>query len=771
MPLLSGILAIYSVVYQVHFPLIVASLCLVILVVKERAVFRYLSLLVVFSFLFFTLLTHWVIQKNQSEFTNHSEHPLTFFGTISSNPKVDGDRISFQFKTDRKETFQIHYSIQTEEEKVRLEQLSIGSRCKIVGPLKQPLEATNFYSFDYQKYLYYQHIHWIITPSSPLQDCKVGKFSMYHTVVNIRQKGIVRVKENVPEPLAGIVVALVYGERGFIEDDVLKAYQSLGIIHLLAVSGLHVSLLVGSIYFVLLRIGITRERAIEGLLIAIPLYTIIAGAAPSVIRAGVMTMVALCCIRFKVSFHPLDGICIAGIFILLFQPFYIFHIGFQLSFFISFCLIVSASKISQYKSYLIKIIAVTILSQLCSIPIILYHFYEISLLSLPLNIIYIPFISLCILPLSFIIVVLLLTIPFLAEPIIWVLHPLIIVTHQFLLQTAELSFPTITTGRPQFIVLLSLLIAIGTTFICWEKSGKKRKMILPLSFIAAVITIQLNIPYLSSYGEITFIDVGQGDGILIELPYRKGVYLLDAGGAVSFGTDEEWKRRSRKFDVGADIVNPYLKAKGIKKIDKLILSHGHYDHIGGVESLLNNVKIKEVLYSVGPVEGEFEQLLLEKLIRSGADITFVHDGMIWREGKANFAVLSPKVEEQYTNLNNRSIVLYAKIGGKYWLFTGDLEQEGEARLQRDYPNLKVDILKAGHHGSRTSTTLEFLEMYQPKVAIISAGRSNRFGHPHDEVIQALHEKKVMIMRTDQNGAIRYRYKGDSGYFERKIGQK
>src|SRR5690606_1176999 len=137
--------------------------------------------------------------------------------------------------------------------------------------------------------------------------------------------------------------------------------------------------------------------------------------------------------------------------------------------------------------------------------------------------------------------------------------------------------------------------------------------------------------------------------------------------------DEEWRRREKPFDVGESIVLPFLKAKGIRTIDKLILTHGHFDHIGGTYALIGEIKIKELLYAAGKVEGDYEKSLLNDLYRSGVKIVFVKEKMKWRQANYDFYILSPIGNEN--ELNARSIVLYVKLGGLYWLFTGDLEEE------------------------------------------------------------------------------------------------
>lgn len=720
---------------------------------KEKG--RFFFVICLSSFCIFFLYTLLFDHLNHSQFDGSESQVI---GVISSIPNIDGNFLSFQLKVD-KERLQVNYYLKTIEEKQQLQNLTYGMKCKIEGQLKMPNEPTNFYAFDYQKYLYYQKIHWVFYPKSiEISRCHPPKKNPFTFLQQLRIHGIKQIEEHFPEELKGISAALIYGDRQNIEDEVLDAYQSLGVIHLLAVSGLHVGLIVSALFYILLRMGITKERVYEILLVILPIYMILAGASPSVVRATLMTMVVLFCLRLKMRIHPLDGICYVYLAYLFISPYVLFHIGFQLSFLISFSLIISSQSIFAHLSgYLKSLLAVTIQSQFFSLPIIFFHFYEFSLLSFPLNMVYIPFISVIILPSVFIVFFLMLILPNIASLFANILEKMLAFAHRVLLYFDQLQVGTITLGK--ITELQAIFMFIIVVFGCYqfEKRRRLQDLIVPTVLFALLIAAIKMAPYLTPTGEVTFLDVGQGDSILIELPYRKAVYLIDTGGKMDFN-EEEWKKRNHQFEVGQDIVVPYLKAKGITKIDRLILTHGDYDHIGGAFNVAQELKIKETLYSYGEVEESFEKQLLQTLADRGSKIRFVKEGETWQIGKHDFYILSPMGNEETTN--GRSIVIYARIGGVNWLFTGDLEDEGERRLINTYKHLSVDILKAGHHGSRTSSSPQFLDHIRPKIVVISAGRNNRFGHPHREVLQAFFERKMRIYRTDENGAIRFIFSND-----------
>ncbi|MED5074483.1 DNA internalization-related competence protein ComEC/Rec2, partial [Anoxybacillus geothermalis] len=269
--------------------------------------------------------------------------------------------------------------------------------------------------------------------------------------------------------------------------------------------------------------------------------------------------------------------------------------------------------------------------------------------------------------------------------------------------------------------------------------------------------LQLAAPYVDPHGEVTVLDVGQGDCIYIELPYRKAVYLIDTGGAAEWGK-ESWRRRAHPFSVGRDVVVPFLKAQGVRTIDKLILTHDDADHIGSAPEVFEAVKVKEMVTSPGALPR------VQKMARpfSGPVRTAVR-GERWTEGGVQFIVLHP--EKGNNEDNNGSLVLLARLGGLIWLFAGDIEEEAEQALIRAYPELRADVLKVAHHGSKTSTTEPFLRTIKPRAAIISVGRYNRYGHPSSEVLMRLRQQRAIVWRTDENGAIRYVYGENGGTFQ------
>ncbi|MBP2241694.1 competence protein ComEC [Cytobacillus eiseniae] len=720
-------------------------------------------------FLLFFLRTELLEKGNQ---TKLSEQDTQFYIEISDEIKVDGNRFSAMGRELlHKEKIVLSYQIKTEKEKAYLsDKLTTSLACKVKGKLSEPNTSTNVNAFNYQQYLKGKQIHWIlqIEEFTPL-NCTTQKKTLLSFFRTLRENGIQYVQTHFPEEMAPLSTALLFGERGYIDNDVLASYEKLGIVHLLAISGLHVGLLAGMLFFAGIRLGIARETMTSILLLFLPCYALLTGAAPSVIRAVFMMVLYLALHKWLVwSLSKIDIISIVFIVYSLFTPYVIFDVGFQLSFSVSFVLILSAAFLLQrFTNPIILLFCTSFICQLASIPIMLYYFYEVSLLSIFANAIFIPLFSIVILPAIILVFLLHLLFGTKIAFLILPLHILIVLMDKLAIQLSLLPFAIFTLGRPSAWVLLLYLCCIPYFFVLWER-GKGKKHFLKI--IILPLSLFLFHGYgnnLSPYGEITFIDVGQGDSIFIQMPFGKGNILIDAGGTIDFDT-EEWKKRQKQYEVGKDVVVPFLKSKGVRVIDKLIITHGDADHMGGAFEVMDQLKVKELVLPKRASLSELEVDLLQLAKSNQVPWKFTIAGDRWKTGDSVFHVLAPLAGMEESERNDGSIVLLTKIGGASWLFTGDLEKEGEERLLTQYKNLKTHVLKAGHHGSKTSTTPAFLNRIEPKVAIISAGRNNRYGHPNQEVIDELTERRIKILRTDLHGAITYFFKGDSGTFSTQL---
>ncbi|MCH1625002.1 DNA internalization-related competence protein ComEC/Rec2 [Fredinandcohnia quinoae] len=723
-----------------------------------------IRLLCLSTFVLFAGLFLFIDHDNHS---NLPESTTTLVASIISNPDMNGDKISAILRTTSNEKILLSYIMKTENEKLLLTtSFQLGMECSFSGNLVHPEKSRNPEAFNYQEYLYQQKIHWIFEPKNlSLEACvQPTKKSPQQYLLNVREKGIHSIQTYFSGANAGIIQALIYGERKNISEEVMNAYQSLGIVHLLAISGLHISLMTGMFFFFCIRVGLTRQMAANLLLLLLPLYMIIAGASPSVLRSGTMCLLGVASLKWWGKISLLDVISLTCIGLLAYNPYFLFNIGFQLSFIISFSLILSSGVIfRKYKHFLSSLFAVSFLAQVCSTPILLFHFYEFSILSLPLNMVFVPLYSILILPLSIFTVLVLIVFEPLGVIFANVLSSLLDIVNQIAIHASQIPLSTFTLGKPGLVLMMMYIIVIVYFLYYWEKHS--RFFSWPLLGFPVIIVLQLFLPYLNPYGEVTILDVGQGDSIYIELPFRKAIYLIDTGGSIPF-EKEKWRIRRTEFSTGEDIILPFLKSKGVRQLDKLIISHGDLDHIGGAKALVENIELDSIMIGKSLNDSTLELELKKIALQRGVQINVVKQGDKWKKDEYSFHILSPKGKEMSENDN--SIVLYTQFGGLRWLFTGDMEEISEKALISTFKGLRTDVLKVGHHGSKTSTTDPFLDQLKPQVAIIPVGKNNRFNHPHPDVIEKLKQRGIRIFRTDLHGAVQFRFTKKEGTFHTSI---
>jgi competence protein ComEC len=314
---------------------------------------------------------------------------------------------------------------------------------------------------------------------------------------------------------------------------------------------------------------------------------------------------------------------------------------------------------------------------------------------------------------------------------------------------------------PPLWAILGVAVALGLSALLFRFASRWRWAGFAVAFAAALALVQTRFPVPDSDRgllELTMIDVGQGDGLLAVFPNGQRM-LIDGGGIVSFD-----KRRKPQLDTGEDVVSPYLWRRRFDHVEIVASTHAHDDHIGGLPALIENFKPREVWTGALPSQPSASWLRVAEAARKvGARVVELRDNATPREfGGARVEVLSPPAdyEPSETARNNDSLALRLRFGARTFLLTGDMEKQMEARLAESGRLGALDVLKVGHHGSRTSSTPEFLEAANPAVAIISAGVDNLFRHPHPAVIRTLEERGVTILRTDRNGMIQVTTDGD-----------
>ncbi|WP_043933941.1 DNA internalization-related competence protein ComEC/Rec2 [Bacillus sp. EB01] len=681
---------------------------------------------------------------------------------------IDGDSFkAFAVDLESGEELLVTYRIRSEAEKEKLLSASFFGVSSILGgELKIPPEARNPGGFDYRSYLRRQQVHWIFdSDTMPLEDARVRKLTFYEMIGRVRETETKHLSERLPKEAARLVSALIFGEQSKIPENLEGAYTKLGISHLLAISGMQVSLLSGLALYAGIRLGVAREKMAVLLILLLPVYAVLAGGSPSVIRSVIMASIMLTIPlgSNRIGFGTVDALALSFLLFLFTSPYILFNPGFQLSYAVTFVLVFSYQAFKEKElTGLTFMITGTVISQLAALPILLTHFYTVPLISILANLVFIPLYSFIFSPVVYSFYILIALFGSVPAWIRGSVNTIIIFSDNLALALSKVPIQLYPGKMPIFLFAL-YTIGVLTIFKLWEKSQlwKKSFLILSLPFLILAVHSYANTNF-SKSGEITMIDVGQGDSILISLPDGEGNYLIDTGGSIVF-EKEPWQERVSSFDPGQDIVIPFLLARGIGKLDKLILTHGDQDHIGGALAILEEVQVKEIVMPRVEEKSKSEHDVIALAVEKRIKVTEVTEGDKWYAGGASFHILSPK-KDNNKERNDNSISLFTKLGGKSWFFTGDLEEQGEKNIMADYPGLGIDVLKAGHHGSKTSSTEDFLKLYRPKITLISAGAGNRFGHPHTETIHRFKELDTIIFRTDLHGAITYTFYGEKGTF-------
>jgi competence protein ComEC len=702
------------------------------------------------------MLTHY---KGNSPDSHLLPFQTSFTISFREAPEIDGDSLNGLIQVNDVEKAILHYKIPDEKQKELLQEMHFTeSACKVSGELSRPQSARNENGFNYAEYLQGKGIVWILKVNNlSAGQCILQKQPLFEKLTVWREKGLKLIEDQYPERAGGIAAALVFGNRDRISEEIINGYQRLGVIHLLAISGLHVGMLFGILYFCLLRTGIAREHVKVILLVILPLYVILTGGAPPVIRAaGIMGALLISgFLRWKMT--AADALSLVLIIYLFADPLILKDIGFQLSFTVSFSLVLSSKILLDQRGPAWKMVfKVTAVCQIASIPVLLSHFYEFSVIGLVVNAFYVPFFTIILLPLALLSFLFLQLFSSAGSFLLLIMENAVRLIDFITLKLNHLPFITFSAGKPPMFLMCLYILSVLFFFVKAEKV-KWRIAVLPLVLFLGADKYS---DFINPYGELIMVDVGQGDCIIIKLPRNEGVYMIDTGGVMSF-SEEPWQKRKNEYSLSSHVLMPLLKSKGIDKIDKLILTHSDFDHVGTALELLDEIVIKEIYISPGSQESNAVKAIIEKGNKKDIQINNAKAGEKWSENSGNFMFLYPF--DEYYEGNNDSLVLYGEFGGKTWLFTGDLEMEGERELIQKW-RVDVDVLKVGHHGSSTSTSAPFLSVLTPDYALISAGVNNRYGHPSTEVIDRLEEGKVKVYNTAVHGGISYKFLGRRGTF-------
>ncbi|ALX48139.1 DNA internalization-related competence protein ComEC/Rec2 [Lentibacillus amyloliquefaciens] len=746
-PALGVTASFLAVIFASKWFIIVFSFWILYLYFKQR-----LRAIVILASLTFSISAYMYIPELEkpSDDASFTSTESAFAGEISSPVTETASRIAFEFSVEASdERFMIvHFKADNDGE----HNLKYGAVCTVSGKPELPDSARNPGQFDYQDYLLSQGMtHQIIIDSLEKIDC-TGSSPMNH-IYQLRSDLLEYVQQNVSSETSAWVNALILGDDTEMDDSVTELFQRWNLTHLMAISGLHVGLVVGLLYFLLVKLNIlTKEKAQWVIIFFLPLYAVLAGGEPSVMRASMMVLLFMIAGKLNWKFSVTDVISIVFLLLILTNPLIIYHIGFQLSFCVTLGLLLSKNWFAKTNISFFTVLNISFVSQMMILPLQVEYFFTFQPLSILVNLIIVPYFSLFVIPCMFLI---LLLAP-VAGPMAAFTDQFFLIVHEFVITALEfidqtLFLPWVIGSFP----LAGAALYYGLFLIMMKKLEleEMRQAFKYGCFLTALIILSVLRPYFSPIGYVTALDVGQGDAIVIELPYRKGVILVDAGAEMNF---DEFEPSDKVYK---QIIRPYLYSRGISQIDAVFISHDDTDHMGSLLYLIEDMPIKNVFVSTYYT---FTQPLAQGLTDNGTTVVRTDPDDAITVGGQMFHILSPA--EDYGGSNENSLVLHTEIGGKKWLLTGDIGTRTEKAILKTVPGLTADVLKVAHHGSNTSTDAMFLEKIQPEYGIISAGKNNRYGHPHSDVIQSLDEAGAAILRTDESGAVQYVFKGTEGTF-------
>lgn len=667
--------------------------------------------------------------------------------TWSDEYKINGVMLRGFMTNTEGEKLYVTYEIKSEQEKQLLEaQQLAGTNFFVVGEQVSPSIPAHRYGFSMARYLQSKNARGIIEIR---QLTFVGKEnSLLQPLYDQRFRLKLHIEETFPPSLVAEAQALLIGLQHNVDDELNRAYQKLGITHLFAISGLHVALVSLLFFQLLLRMGIRREPATILLLAILPMYAIVAGGAPSIWRAvSVVEFIMLArYLRWNIPMD--DALSLSFVIFVLLEPGVIFQVGFQLSYLATYSLVYSSRILARYSNFLVQSFFLTFVCQILVYPLLLFHFFEISLSSFLANIFFVPLFSFVILPIN--LVTLILTfLPLPIDSFVFLLYePLRTALTNFIFTLQQPIVQMWNPGKPSILWLVILYSSVFITFYLLEKQATLKAILL---LVLPALAFQLQ-SYWHNDLKIALVNVGQGDCIVVELPYRKSVIVIDAGGVLRFD-QEKWKERQTPYEVGRQVVVPYLKGRGIQSIDTFVLSHADADHVEGAEEVLREVLVKEVHVTPGSISKPVMNDFLQELKHTNAKIIEKMAGHHWQVGETTFEYLWP-ADIQYEG-NNDSLVLLVTYNQFRALFTGDLEKEGEQQLIRFYTERlrNIDLLKVGHHGSKTSSIEEFVALTNPKFAVFMAGENNRYNHPHIDVVKRFESYNIPYATTGMEGTI------------------
>lgn len=627
--------------------------------------------------------------------------------------------------------------------------IPMGKTITFMG-IFQPFErARNPGNFDAFSYYQKQHIVGSVWCEKILE-IKGETDSVSEFFYQIQNRWTKMIYQFAGQEKGGILAAMLIGEKAGMDAEIKELYQKSGISHILAISGLHISFIGLGIYRLLRKTGMTY--LVAGILSCMVLsaYVMMLGFAVSVIRAYIMLLVRIGADITGRVYDMMTALFLAAAITVLYQPLYLTDAGFLLSYGAIIGILFLTPAIEQYFPVKWKCISGTYASigiQIVLLPVTLWFFYEIPTYAFFLNLLVIPLTGLVLGAGMLGSVAGVFIEPF-GRGLFKICILILSLFESGSTLTSMLPMSRVVAGKPWITGVMLYYMILILLVVCATRWKQKKRRVIVL-YICSIFVLFYR-P--SERLEMMMIDVGQGDCIYFQGPSGKH-YLVDGGS-------------SDVKEVGKYRIEPCLKSLGVKTLHYVFVTHGDLDHYSGIEEMIQRqtfgVKIKTLVF---PVHFEKNTALigLAKLaIQNGITVVQIQEEDCIQERGMTLTCLQPGEEDDNLEDNAGSMVLDLTYKSFSMLLTGDVEEEGEAMLEEKIKPLSTyDVLKVAHHGSGNSTMDSFLDLANPSIALISCGEKNRYGHPHDEVLERLQNQNSKIYRTDLSGAIQVKTNGKS----------